>query len=93
MFVRSVKIESETVIKIYEKHSVLSEEIELVLTKDKAIFKKAGGDQYIALGVWGRYITIFFTYDNKTKDAIITTAYPSSLKQIRSYKKLTRGYT
>ncbi len=89
MFIRSIKIESETVIKIYEKHSILSEEIELVLTKDKAIFKKVGGNQYIALGVLGRYITIFFTYDRKTKEAVITTAYSTPLKQIRSYKKLT----
>lgn len=90
MFIKSIMIEPKTIIKIYEKHNVLSEEIEQVLAKDKAIFKKAGGNQYIALGVWGRHITIFFTYDSKTKEATITTAYLSSLKQIRSYKKLTR---
>ena len=88
MFIKAVKIEAETLIKIYEKHAVLSEEIENVLIKDKALFKKVGGNQYLALGVWDRYVTIFFTYNEKTKEALITTAYVASRKQIKSYKKL-----
>ena len=90
MLIKAVKIEPSTLMKIYEKHSVLSSEIEKVLRKGEPIFKKAGGRQYVAIGVWDRYLTIYFTYDSNTKEATITTAYPSSAKQLKSYKKLKR---
>ena len=90
MFVKVVKVEPATVIKIYEKHSVLSEEAERILKDNKTIFKKVAGNQYVAIGLGDRYLTIFFEYNSKTKEANITTAYPSSRKQIKSYKKLTR---
>ena len=90
MFVKAVKIEPITGIKIYEKHSVLSDEIERVLKDNKSIFKKVAGSQYLAMGLADRYLTIFFEYNNKTKEANVATAYPSSRKQIKSYKRLTR---
>ena len=90
MFVKAVKIEPATAIKIYEKHSVISEEAERVLKGNKTIFKKVAGSQYVAIGLGDRYLTIFFEYNSKTKEANITTAYPSSRKQIKSYKKMTR---
>ncbi len=88
LLIKTVKVQSQIVVKIYEKHSVLAAEIEKVLQEDEPIFKKVGGDQYIALGIWDRYLTIFFAYDGKIKEAVITTAYPSSRKQIKSYKRL-----
>ena len=90
MFVKAVKIKPATAIKIYEKHSVLSEEAERVLKDNKTIFKKVAGSQYVAIGLGDRYLTIFFEYNSKTKEANVTTAYPSSRKQIKSYKKMTR---
>lgn len=85
-----MKIEPQIVVKIYEKHSVSSEEIERVLKENKTIFKKVAANQYLAIGLGDRYLTIFFEYNNKTKEANVTTAYRSSRKQIRSYKRLTR---
>ena len=90
MIIKAVKIEPNVVIKIYEKHSVLCEEIENVLVNGKPIFKKVGGDQYVAIGLKDRYLVIFFEYNPKTKEASITTAYPASRKQIKTYKKLRR---
>jgi len=58
-----------------------------VLKNDKPKFKKAGGDQYIAIGLSrNRYLTIFFRLDGN--EAEITTAYPSNKGQIKSYKKM-----
>lgn len=90
MFIRVVKIEPKTMIKVYGKHSVLSDEIAKVLRADKTAFKKTGGDQYAAIGLADRYLTVFFRYDAATKEAAVTTAYLSSAKQIRSYKHLMR---
>lgn len=90
LIIKALKIEPATITKIYEKHSVLSEEIERVLEEGKPAFKKVGGSQYLAIGLWNRYLTIFFEYNSKTKEATITTAYPSSRKQIKTYKKLTK---
>lgn len=85
-----MKIEPQIVVKIYEKHSVSSEEVEGVLKENKTIFKKVAANQYLAIGLGERYLTIFFEYNNKTKEANITTAYLSSRKQIKSYKRSTR---
>lgn len=76
--------------KIYEKHSILAEEIILILKEDKPIFKKVGGNQIISIGLYNRYLTIFFRYNQKRKQAIITTAYPSDKKQIKYYKKVIK---
>tara|TARA_Y100000034_G_C6750075_1_gene333338 strand:- start:520 stop:792 length:273 start_codon:yes stop_codon:yes gene_type:complete len=89
LFIKTVKIEIETALKIYNKHFVLSEEIENIITKKETIFKKVGGNQYLAIGIENRYLTIFFRCNNKTKEATITTAYPSSRKQIKFYKNKT----
>ena len=89
MIIKAIKIEPETAIKIFEKHNVLSEEIYDVLKNDKQKFKKVGGNQYVAIGLSrNRYVTIFFTYDKKTKEAEIKTAYPSDKGQIKSYKRM-----
>ncbi len=89
MIIRAIKIEPETLIKIFNKHNVLSEEIYDALNDGKPQFKKVGGNQYIAIGFSkSRYLTIFFRYDGKTKEAEITTAYPSDKSQIKSYKKI-----
>ena len=85
-----MKIEPETLVKIYEKHSVLSEEIEDVLVNGKPLFRKVGGDQYVAIGLRDRYLVVFFKYDQEIKEALITTAYPASRRQIKAYKKLRR---
>ena len=89
MIIRAIKIEDEIAIKIFEKHNVLEEEIYDVLKNDKPKFKKVGGNQYAAIGLSrSRYITIFFTYDLMTKEAEITSAYPSGIVQIKSYKRV-----
>ncbi|MBU1198870.1 MAG: hypothetical protein KKF46_04880 [Nanoarchaeota archaeon] len=88
MIIKAFKIEPEAAIKIFEKHNVRQEEIYDVLKNNKPKFKKAGGNQYVAIGSSrSRYITIFFNYDEKTKEAEITTAYPSGKSQIKFYKK------
>lgn len=84
-----MRIDSNVDMKINEKHSISSEEVENVLIRDKAIFNKVGGNQYMALGIIDRYITMFFKYGPISKEASVTTAYPSSKKQIRSYKRKT----
>ena len=91
MRIIAFKIQPETAIKIYEKHNVLQEEIYDALKEDNPIFRKVGGDQYLAIGLSrSRYITIFFRYDEKTKEAEITTAYPSDESQIKHYKKVVK---
>ncbi len=89
MIIRAIKIEPETAIKIFEKHNVLEEEIYDALKNDKPKFKKVGGNQYLTIGFGrSRYLTIFFKYGEKTKEAEITTAYPSDKGQIKSYKRM-----
>ena len=85
-----MNIDSDVAMKIYEKHSVMPEEIKKVLIEDKAIFKKVGSKQYIAVGIWNRYLTMFFSYEDKSKEASITTAYHSSMRQIRSYRRMVK---
>ncbi len=88
MIIKAIKIEPETIIKIFEKHNVLAEEIYDVLKDDNPRYKKVGGNQYVAVGLSrSRYLTIFFEYEPITKEAEIKTAYPSSREQIRSYKR------
>ena len=74
--------------KIYEKHNVLVEEIVLTLREGKPIFKKVGGRQLVAIGLYNRYITVILRYNAKRKQATITTAYPSDKRQIKYYKKM-----
>ena len=90
LLIRNVRIRQEVVAKIYEKHSVLPDEVEKALMEDKPVYKKVGGNQYVAIGVADRYLTIFYTYSARTKTAEIATAYPSSRRQVKSYKKLSR---
>lgn len=82
-----IRIDPQIQRKVYEKHNILAEEIELVLRENKPIFKKVGGNQIVAIGLYNRYITIFFRYNTKRKQATITTAYPSDKKQIAYYKR------
>ena len=87
MRIKAFKIEPSTAIKIFEKHSVLQKEIMEMLQRNPK-FKKAGGNQYVAVGVGtGRYITVFFVYDHASGEAEITTAYPSDKKQIAWHRK------
>lgn len=87
MIIKAIKIEPETAIKIFNKHNVLQEEIYDVFV-DEPIYRKVGGNQYLTIGKSkSRYLTIFFYYDKITKEAEITTAYPSDKGQIKFYKK------
>lgn len=85
-----VRIDPSVQKKIYEKHNILSEEIMLALKENYPIFKKVGGNQIMAIGLYNRYVTIFFHYNEKRKQATITTAYPSDKKQIKYYKKIRK---
>ncbi len=90
MIVKVIKITPETAIKIFEKHNVLQEEVHDALKTGKPKFKKAGGDQYAAIGLsQSRHVTIYFSYDKKTREVEIKTAYPSSKAQIKAYKKIS----
>ena len=89
MIIKAIKIEPEIIIKIFEKHNVLQEEIYDVIKDDEPKFKKVGGCQYVAVGLSkSRHLTIFFRYDLKRGEAEITTAYASDKGQIKSYKKM-----
>lgn len=87
VLIKRIVIDQETEQKIFEKHSVLPKEIKKVLTEGKSSFKRVGGNQYLAIGLAERYLTIFFQYDSIEKEARITTAYPSSKIQIKSYRR------
>lgn len=90
MLIRTVRIEPEILFKVYSRHGVLAEEIEAALKNGRPLFKRAGGDQYVAVGLADRYLTVYFRYDHSTKEAEVTTAYPSSRKQIKAYRRLTK---
>ena len=91
MIIKIIRIDEDIKEKIYKKHNILAEEIELILKENKPIFNKVGGDQYRATGLYNRYITIYFEYNKIVKQAIITTAYPSDNKQIKYYKMIRKG--
>jgi hypothetical protein len=89
--IKAIKITPEAALKIFERHSVLQEELYEMLHDDAPEFRAVGGDQYVAIGLSAsRYITIFFRYDEKTKEAEVTTAYPSPPSQIKSYKRMKK---
>ncbi len=85
MKIETVIIEPIIEIKIYKKHKVTTKEIKLVLEENKPIFRKVGGKQYMAVGLFHRYLTIFFIYNSRLKTAYIQTAYPSIRWQIKLY--------
>ena len=87
MKIKKVVMNSKVKIKVYEKHNVTKEEIEDVLKKNRPIFRRVGGKQHLAIGNYNRYLTIYFHYDKKTKEADITTAFPSSKKEVKFYRK------
>ena len=74
-----VRIDPRVQKKVYEKHNILSEEITLILAEGNPIFKKVGGNQIMAIGLYNRYLTIFFRYNPKRKQATITTAMREEL--------------
>ena len=89
MIIKAIKIQPKTAIKIFKKHNVLQEEIYEALKNGNPKFRKVAGYQYVAIGFSkSRFITIFFRYNRK--EAEITTAYPSTKKQIKSYKKVKK---
>lgn len=85
--IEAIVIEPIIAIKIYKKHRVTTKEIRLVLKENAPIFRKVGAKHYMAIGLFHRYLTIFFTYDSKLKTAYIQTAYPSARWQIKLYKR------
>ncbi|HLD19202.1 MAG TPA: hypothetical protein VJB90_04285 [Candidatus Nanoarchaeia archaeon] len=88
MRINIVRIDPQVALKIFNKHGLRSEEVEKTLMEGNPVYKKVGGSQYAAIGKTERFVTVFFTYEQKRKQATITTAYPSDKKQIRSYKKI-----
>ena len=91
MLIKSIVIQPEISVKIFEKHNVLQDEIYDVLKHNKPTFKKVSGNQYVAVGLSrSRHITIYFNYDKNMNEAEITTAYPSDKRQIRAYKRMNR---
>jgi len=91
MRIISFKIQPKTASKIFDKHNVTQQEILDVLKDDNPMYRKVGGNQSLGMGVSrSRHITIFFEYDTFSKEAEITTAYPSSKKQIKFYKKVVK---
>ncbi|MEK6963676.1 MAG: hypothetical protein AABX70_04570 [Nanoarchaeota archaeon] len=91
MKIRAIHIENSVAMKIYEKHRVPVEEIYEVFAQNQAEFRQVGGNQYMSIGPSkNRYLTMFFTYDEIAKEIDITTAYPSSKKQIKIYKKVRK---
>jgi len=87
MIIKAVKISLKNKIKIYDKHGITMEEMKKVLLNDEPWFVKTRLGRYTALGKWNRYITVIFEYSEKSREAEIITAYPSSDWQIKLYKK------
>jgi len=87
LIIESIIIEPYNERKIYNKHKVTTREIKQVLKENAPIYGKVGGEQYMAIGHYERYVTIFFIYDKETKSADVQTAYPSSKWQIKLYKR------
>lgn len=87
MIVKSIRIRRDIKEKIETKHSITLIEIEKALLENNPKFKKARGC-YMGIGLWKRYLTIFFNYNGKVKEAEIITAYPSSRWQIKLYKQM-----
>ena len=87
MIVESIRLKRDVKEKIETKHSITLIEIEKVLLENKPKFRKAK-DCYMGIGLWKRYLTIFFNYNAKIKEVEIITAYPSSKWQIRLYKRM-----
>jgi len=91
MRIKAIKVEPSIAIKIFQKHNVQEEEVYEALKDGNPQFRRVGGEQYVAIGLSkSRYITIFFRYNHRMKEAEITTAYPSDKKQIKSYKKVKK---
>jgi len=90
VLIKGIVIDPETERKIFEKHSVLPKEVRDILIESKSLFRNVGGDQYVAVGLVERYLTVFFQYNDPKKEARVTTAYPSSKIQIKSYKRKTK---
>ena len=86
MIVKVIKIKPEIEEKIETKHAITITEIEDILLKNNPKFRKVK-DCYMAIGIWKRYLTIFFSYNKNFKEATIITAYPSSKWQIKLYRR------
>ncbi|MBI2507919.1 hypothetical protein HYV89_03120 [Candidatus Woesearchaeota archaeon] len=87
MIIELIRLRRNIKEKIETKHSITLIEIEKVLLENKPKFRKAK-DCFIGIGLWKRYLTIFFKYNEKIKEAEIITAYPSSKWQIKLYKRM-----
>lgn len=87
MRISKVLIEEFVKEKVLAKHNVKATEIEEVLLQDHLLLKSKIG-RYTAIGHYQRYLTIIFEYKNG--NATVITAYPSSDRQVRYYKKKIR---
>ena len=91
MWIKKIRLVLRIEEKILEKHSIKGKEIHETLENGAPLFRKVGGNQYVAMGhSKSRYLTVFFKYNQKSKEAEITTAYPSSENQIKFYRRVRR---
>jgi hypothetical protein len=89
MWVGPIKIEPPIMKKIASKHHLLPQRVWDVFD-DAPIFRRVGGGQHLALGYSiGKLIAVFFTYNTKTKEALVATAYPAS-ERLRQWHHNTR---
>ncbi|MEK6907224.1 MAG: hypothetical protein AABW45_01735 [Nanoarchaeota archaeon] len=85
MRIKKILVELNVEEKINKKHRVYREEIDNALFEGNPIYFKTRKNNYMAITLKERYITIVFKYNKNI--ANIKTAYPSSDGQIRLYKK------
>jgi hypothetical protein len=87
LIVNAVRIAQKIKEKIETKHAITLVEIERVILEDDPKFRRVKGC-YMAIGIWKRYLTMFFTYNENNKEVDIITAYPSSKWQIKMWSGL-----
>ena len=84
MNITSVVIEERIKAKIFDKHTIDTEEIEQVIRGNPFVLKTKE-QRYMAIGFYQRYITVIFEMVGSS--AFIITAYPSSEAQIKLWKR------
>jgi len=85
MHIEKIVISKVVLKKIFDKHSILSIEIEETLFDGNPIYFRTRDDKYLGIGNKFRYITIVFIKEGNY--AKIITAYPSSKWQRKLYKR------
>jgi len=84
MRISRVEISEETEAKILEKHGVRRVEVEQILFS-YFVSSRISKNRYLAIGNYKRHITVFF--ELLGSKAIVATAYKSSKKQLKYFKK------